>query len=63
MIFKNGQMIGWLMGPDPSRPKGKGSECTITGQTQELLGSFANLFIEYSIEFFWRVWIFSTGVR
>ena len=22
-----------------------------------------NLFIEYSIELFWRVWIFSAGVR
>ena len=35
---------------------------SITDQTQELPGYFANLFIEYSIEFFWRVRIFSADV-
>jgi thioredoxin-like negative regulator of GroEL len=39
MIFKNGQMIGRLMVPHASRLRGKGSECIITGQTQELLSS------------------------
>jgi hypothetical protein len=35
---------------------------SITDQAQELPGYFANLFIEYSIEFVWRVWIFSADV-